>query len=646
MFPKSFFFTSLMLVSSVFGADEEVLFFENFSGENINGWDWYESVNTAKFPDDKYYGAFIGGTTNIDGQTCNENSSNGSISCKLHGVPQFIGAENGWVTLSTPHREYHATLLAGDENWTDIAVESKIMMVDPAPSCPGDSEEWRCNYAFAGIYGRVQVKGPIHNVKQTRLLQQEQNLNYYGFWFVKRNSGIHLVKILDGDLKGNDWASQMSNKTLVSKEGFSYPSNKFIKMRLEITGDASSGVLLKGYLDGKKVLEYLDTGVGGPVIENGKIGLWEFETHAIFDDVKVVNLGVNSGNSAPFRSDGSPSGTIKTTSPTLSLNTNKNATCKYSENSGTDFSAMTKTFSSTGGKKHSQNLSGLSDGFYDFYIRCKSSDGTANSSDFNISFSIDIHPPPPPRNLSVSASGATVNLSWSASGGDAENFKIYRNGAKIGETSSTQYSDLSTSPQTSYSYQVSSVDSAGNESGKSNSVSITTGKALPILAKINFQTSDTPAPENYRVDSGEVFDSSRGYGWKASAVGDARDRNAISDQKLDTLIHLQTKRDSNSWEYALPNGKYQITVSVGDPNYTNSVHQINLEGSAVISGFAPSNGNLFRQATAEVDVSDGRLTVDAIGGKNTKINYLIIVTADSSSPPPSPPSGLHAEIQW
>ena len=52
-----------------------------------------------------------------------------------------------------------------------------------------------------------------------------------------------------------------------------------------------------------------------------------------------------------------------------------------------------------------------------------------------------------------------------------------------------------------------------------------------------------------------------------------------------------------------------------------------------IAGFVSTAAAEFRQATVTVPVTDGRLTVDAIGGTNTKLNYLEIsrVTAD---PPP------------
>jgi hypothetical protein len=53
-----------------------------------------------------------------------------------------------------------------------------------------------------------------------------------------------------------------------------------------------------------------------------------------------------------------------------------------------------------------------------------------------------------------------------------------------------------------------------------------------------------------------------------------------------------------------------------------SVNQINVEGQPLISAFRPTDTNRFQAATQTLSVCDGRLTVDAIGGTNTTINYV------------------------
>jgi hypothetical protein len=57
-----------------------------------------------------------------------------------------------------------------------------------------------------------------------------------------------------------------------------------------------------------------------------------------------------------------------------------------------------------------------------------------------------------------------------------------------------------------------------------------------------------------------------------------------------------------------------------------------VEGITAINAFVSSAAAEYRQATVTVPVSDGRLTLDAIGGHNTKLNYVDVgwVTVDPS----------------
>ncbi|NUR98602.1 MAG: chitinase [Kribbellaceae bacterium] len=81
--------------------------------------------------------------------------------------------------------------------------------------------------------------------------------------------------------------------------------------------------------------------------------------------------------------------------------------------------------------------------------------------------------PPAPTGLSGTASGTSINLSWSAASG-ATSYNVYRNGTKVGSPTGTSYTDSGLAANTSYSYQVSASNSAG-EGAKSSSVSVTTG---------------------------------------------------------------------------------------------------------------------------------------------------------------------------
>lgn len=175
--------------------------------------------------------------------------------------------------------------------------------------------------------------------------------------------------------------------------------------------------------------------------------------------------------------------------------------------------------------------------------------------------------------------------------------------------------------------------------------------------KINFQDEATAPPAGYLRDWGQSFGLRTGtnqgnglsYGWVVpgngqplSLVGNGRNRNnppdsaGLGDLRLATLMHMQYSTGnggivaSGAWEIAVPNGAYSVTVSVGDASNTDSVHSIRIEGQVAISEFRPTTAKRFEQTSRVINVTDERLTIDASGGTNTKINYVDIVTATSN----------------
>ena len=176
-----------------------------------------------------------------------------------------------------------------------------------------------------------------------------------------------------------------------------------------------------------------------------------------------------------------------------------------------------------------------------------------------------------------------------------------------------------------------------------------------MVTRINFGSANPFYPEEFVQDFGLAYNAERGSGWitqdsvgsnnptPIDLIANGRDRSTLVDNESaaglselarDSLIHMQYPSDlSNSdraeltpaaWEYDLANGRYRVTVSVGDPDYFDSTHVINLEGQEIITGFVPTAEQIFTSATAIVEVNDGKLTIDAIGGENTKLNFVDI----------------------
>lgn len=184
----------------------------------------------------------------------------------------------------------------------------------------------------------------------------------------------------------------------------------------------------------------------------------------------------------------------------------------------------------------------------------------------------------------------------------------------------------------------------------------------PVHAKVQFEPPGAPVVSGYTSDDGEPYTASLGRGWvrqdslsgthtpldlsqpgaQQSGVswGNTRERNRSGISALqNTLIHLQYADSAptapgqtipGAFEYAVPNGRYTVTVSVGDQAY-NSVHTINVEGVTAIDHFVPTSTTEYKVATVTVNVADGKLTIDALNGINTKLNYVTIDSAAANS---------------
>jgi N-acetylneuraminic acid mutarotase len=271
----------------------------------------------------------------------------------------------------------------------------------------------------------------------------------------------------------------------------------------------------------------------------------------------------------------------------------------------------------------------------------------------------DTTPPAAPSSLTATAGDGQIALKWAASSSsDVAGYRVYRStttpvardnaisGASL--VTGTSFTDATAQNGTTYNYVVVAVDSSANVSDPSPTATATAqGTAPPpVNLKINFQPASAAVPSGYTADGGLGYSATRDFGWvredslststhvALDVSPNARDRNLVSDQRLDTLIHMQYPATASSstavrtpaaWEAAVPAGTYSVTVGVGDAEAVfDSTHRIRVEGVTAIAGFTPTSSNRFAQATQSVVVSDGRLTIDAIGGTNTKIDFVTV----------------------
>lgn len=213
------------------------------------------------------------------------------------------------------------------------------------------------------------------------------------------------------------------------------------------------------------------------------------------------------------------------------------------------------------------------------------------------------------------------------------------------------------------------------------------------VIKINFEPAAGAGqfgpPAGYQTPSGYVADTGAGYGDRGNGFtygwvdveGDAVTHNPLAQpagsmrykddvpeasslQK--TYAHFEypgasAATNERAWEMALENGTYQLTMSIGDTGGAyDSNYVINVEGQSFMPGFTPANlegqsptggtynsaqdGEGFRSTlvTGVVTVTDGRLTIDSIGGYNTEIQYLEI----EKIPDLTPDDGRSADLDF
>lgn len=144
-----------------------------------------------------------------------------------------------------------------------------------------------------------------------------------------------------------------------------------------------------------------------------------------------------------------------------------------------------------------------------------------------------------------------------------------------------------------------------------------------VTARIyNFCGPDVKPGEGFIADRGRRYDSKRGFGWTMDQANNHRHRDRLSGPRDSFVFTRQTAR----WECELAAGRYRVTVCVGDSGHEQVHQSVSIENTRVLDRVTTEEGE-FAEAGVEVDVVDGRLTVDIGSGEansNTCLNWLRI----------------------
>lgn len=219
------------------------------------------------------------------------------------------------------------------------------------------------------------------------------------------------------------------------------------------------------------------------------------------------------------------------------------------------------------------------------YVRIRStSEYTEKVYEFQVYAEHDTEPPVTPTGLSAIPGDGQVQLTWNANTErDLSHYVIYRNGAKIGTSTSASYTDTTVTNGTTYTYTVSAVDTSGNESEQSSPVTATP-EAPPPPPPPDTTPPATPTGLTAFPGNGQVQLS-----WDANTESD--------------FSHYVVYRD----------GERIATVTV--PNYTDDT---------------VTNGETYSYTVAAVDEN----------GNESPQSAAVTATPTDYVPPPEPPSNL------
>ncbi len=249
--------------------------------------------------------------------------------------------------------------------------------------------------------------------------------------------------------------------------------------------------------------------------------------------------------------------------------------------------------------------------------------------------------PGAPTGLTATASSnfgvPQIVLNWTAPLGSTS-YNVYRslssNGVGAtpvaGGLTSTSFTDSHVRFGTTYFYQVTAFNSAG-EGPPSGEVS-----ALPLFqVHINYTSSSGISVPGYLSDIGLAY-GNRGnglnFGWSRDDRANGIDRNAANapDELQDSFHAMHGQGTANiTWRLALPNGDYSVHLIAGDPADTTSLYKINV-GAGPTGGVTAINGRAsaaspWLENTVAITVTQGLLYVTSgSGAQNSKIDAIDI----------------------
>ena len=283
---------------------------------------------------------------------------------------------------------------------------------------------------------------------------------------------------------------------------------------------------------------------------------------------------------------------------------------------------------------------------------------SANGSNVNLSWdevsdaTVNNTPPTAPTNLSATANGSNINLTWDTVT-DATSYNVYRDSSLIASATTNAFTDTNLADG-AYLYEVSAVDDAGESTSKA-SVTATINNE-PSAAPTNLSASVNADSVNLSWD--EVNDATSYNVYRDSSLIASPTTNAFTDTALADGTYLYEVSAVDDAGESTSKASVSATVNNEPPaaptNLTASVNQdnVNLTWDKVADATSYNvyrDSSLIASATTnaftDTNLADGAYlyevsAVDDAGESTSKAS----VTATINNEPPAAPTNLSASV--
>ena len=293
----------------------------------------------------------------------------------------------------------------------------------------------------------------------------------------------------------------------------------------------------------------------------------------------------------------------------------------------------------------------LADGAYLYEVSAVDDAGESTSK-ASVSATINNEPPSAPTNLSATANGSNINLSWDTVN-DATSYNVYRDSSLIASPTTNAFTDTNLADGT-YLYEVSAVDEAGESTSKA-SVSATVNNEPPA-APTNLSASVNQDNVNLTWDT--VADATSYNVYRDSSLIASPTTNAFTDTTLADGTYLYEVSAVDDAGESTSKASVSATVNNEPPtaptNLTASANadNVNLTWNTVADA---TSYNVYRDSSllestttntfTDTTLADGTYlyevsAVDAAGESTSKAS----VSATVNNVPPTVPTNLSASV--